>query len=106
VFSKTQNVDKLDVRKEKFRRKKMRIWVWMDGCKYQFTSYYRDPHPCTHLPRINKTSICTIDNVYKGKTKKTELIKMENKTTQTRLREKFPFGKDIYMKLYMDDSVI
>jgi hypothetical protein len=29
--------------------------VWMDGCEYQFTSYYRDPYPCTHLSRMNKT---------------------------------------------------
>jgi hypothetical protein len=31
---------------------------------------------------------------------------MESKTPRMRVREKFSFGKDIYMKLYMDDSVI
>ncbi len=62
-------------------------------------------HTCTHLPRMNKTSTCAIDNVYKGKMKKTEFIKMERKTARTRLREKFSFDKDIYLKLYMGDSV-
>ncbi len=31
---------------------------------------------------------------------------MESKTTWRRVREKFSFGKDIYMKLYMGDSAI
>jgi hypothetical protein len=31
---------------------------------------------------------------------------MESNTTRKRVREKFAFGKDIYMKLYMSDSVI
>ncbi len=30
---------------------------------------------------------------------------MESKTTRTRVREKFSFGKDIYMKLYMGDGL-
>jgi hypothetical protein len=34
-------------------------------------SYYCDPHTCTHLSRINETSACAIDKVYKGKMKKT-----------------------------------
>ncbi len=29
---------------------------------------------------------------------------MESKTLRMRVREKFSFGKDIYMKLYMVDS--
>ncbi len=31
---------------------------------------------------------------------------MESKTARTRVREKFSFGNDIYMKLYMGGIVI
>jgi len=51
------------------------------GCEYPFTSYYRDPHLCTYLSEMKKTS----------------LIKMKSKSRRTRIREKFSFGKDIYI---------